>query len=52
MELLYLMVSQEVKNFIKNESEFMDEPDDYVDELSSMAFDPYIQDQATPKLVY
>lgn len=44
LELLSLMLSQEVKDFITNEDKFADEPDDYVDELSALAFDPYIQE--------
>jgi hypothetical protein len=44
LELLLLMLSQEVKQFISNEEKFTDEPDDYVDELSALAFDPNIQE--------
>ncbi len=44
VELLSLMLSQEVREYITNEGEFADEPDDYVDELSALAFDPYIQE--------
>ena len=44
LELLSLMLSQEVKDFISNEEAYKDEPDDYLDELSALAFDPYIQE--------
>jgi hypothetical protein len=44
LELLSLMLSQEVKEFITNEEKFADEPDDYVDELSALAFDPYMHE--------
>lgn len=44
LELLSLMLSQEVKEFINNDGAYINEPDDYVDELSALAFDPFVSE--------
>ncbi len=39
-DLLELMISREVKNFVDNEGDYVNEPDDYIEELYATLCDP------------